>query len=158
MTRHVLCAYADGSDLHEVAANLIDRISTFVDSRSWICSGARVVNQQGDIGDPSLGPDDLPDWDVGISFDLPDPGYEPPDWFMDVEVTVQFLAQLHVGTGRDFIIGICDVSTGLGDDLFFVQSASPNLAKRRQILGVRDMCGPRAQGVLPWLCRLAHRD
>lgn len=139
MPRHALYAYVDGSDLHDVEAVLMKRLSSFLDSHAWVCSDAKVVNQHGDADDPSLGPDDLPDWDIGLNFALPDPGSEIPGWFADIEATAQFLAQLHVDTGRDFIIGIGDTTTGVSDDLFFVQSASPDLAKLRQIIGVGDV-------------------
>ena len=139
MSRHVLYAYVDGSDLHDIESVLMDRLSSFIDSRSWVCADPKVVNQHGDPSDPSLGPEDLPDWDIGLNFTLPDPGAETPSWFTDIEETARFLGRLHVDTGRDFIIGIGDTSTGISDDLFFVQSANPDLGKLRQIIGVGDV-------------------
>ena len=139
MSRHVLYAYVDGSDLHDTESALMERLSAFIASRSWVCTDTKVVNQRGSTDDPSLGPDDLPDWDIGLNFALPDPRAETPGWFADVEDTVRFLGQLHVDTGRDFIVGTGDTTTGIAEDLFFVQSASPDLSKLRQIIGVGDV-------------------
>ena len=139
MSRHVLFAYVDGNDLHDVESVLMERLASFIDSRAWVCTDAKVVNQHGDPDDPSLDPEDLPDWDIGLNFTLPDPGAETPGWFTDIEATAQFLGQLHMDTTRDFIIGIGDTSTGISEDLYFVDSASPDLDKLRQIIGVGDV-------------------
>ena len=139
MSRHVLFAYVDGNDLHDVESVLMERLTSFIDSRTWVCTDAKVVNQHGDPNDPSLGPEDLPDWDIGLNFALPDAGAETPGWYADIKATAQFLGQLHTETGRDFIIGIGDTSTGISEDLFFVDSASSDLAKLRQIIGVGDV-------------------
>lgn len=141
MSRCVLYAYVDGNDLHEVESFLVERLSTFIESREWICTGAKVVNQHGDPNDPSLNPEDLPDWDIGLNITLPDPGKETPGWFADIEDAALFLGQLHRDTGRDFVIGIGDTTTGVADDLFFVNSSNPDpdLFKLRQIIGVGDV-------------------
>ncbi len=139
MSRHVLYAYVDGSDLHDIESVLLERLSSFINSRQWACTDAKVVNHHGNADDPSLGPDDLPDWDIGLNFALPDPNSETAGWFADVEATAQFLGQLHVDTGRHFVVGIGDTSTDIADDLFFVQSANPDLTKLRQIIGDGDV-------------------
>ena len=69
---------------------------------------------------------------------LPDPGSEPLGWFADVERIASFLANLHVQTGRDFIIGIGDNERGFSEDLFSVDSADPDLGVLRKIIGVKD--------------------
>ena len=139
MARHTLYAYVDGSDLHDVEDMLIARLGKFVGSREWVCSDVVIVNQHGDPNDPSLGPDDLPDWDLGLNLALPDPGVEQPGWFADIESTAQLLGQLHAQTGRDFIIGIGDSERGISEDLFFVDSAEPDVSVLRQVVGVGDV-------------------
>lgn len=139
MSRHTFYAYVDGSDLHDLEETLFSRLNAFVGSRDWVCSNVVIVNQHGDPNDPSLGPDDLPDWDLGLNFALPDPGAERAGWFTDIESTAQFLGQLHADTGREFIIGIGDSERGISEDLFFVDSPTPDLSALRKIIGVGEV-------------------
>jgi len=46
---------------------------------------------------------------------------------------------LHREYGRDFFIGIGNAETGITDDLFYVSTASPDLARLRAIIGVGDV-------------------
>lgn len=131
MPRHVLYAYVDGSDLHDIADALVERFEAFVHGRAWICGQPTVVDQVAE-GDPSL----KPDWDLGINLDLPDIGSEPANWFSDVEEIARFLAELHRETGRDFVMGIAVTTTGISEDLFSVDSDTPDLALLRKIIGV----------------------
>ena len=133
--RHTLYAYVDGSDLHEVAAQLEQRFTEFVSQRQWVCGEAWVVNQQR-TDDPSLGPGDLSDWDIGLNLQLPDVGHEPPDWFSDIEAVALFLASLNSTMSRDFVVGVHDRETGFAEDLFFINSSDSNLDElRRFFLG-----------------------
>ena len=95
----------------------------------------RLTNQRRER-DPSLRPGDLPDWDLGLNLDLPDPPQEPEGWFEDVERIATFLAELHTVTGRDFVIGICDHERGFSEDLALIDSASVDLDFLRRIIGV----------------------
>jgi len=137
MARHTLYAYVEGSDFADVADELELRLFRFVDSGQWRYATPKIVNQR-HKDDPSLGPGDLPDWDLGLNIDLPDPPEEPAGWFGDIERIVGFLAELHVATGRDFVIGIGDNESGISDDLFGINSASPDVEQLRRFLGVRD--------------------
>ncbi len=132
-------AYVDGSDLHEVADLLDQRFSDFLASRTWACPDAWTVDQRQSDDDSSLRPGDLPDWELGINVTLPDPGQERLGWFKDIEAVVLFLGTLHKETGRCFVIGIADNKTGVADDLFFVRTVDPDLARLRQIIGVGDV-------------------
>ncbi len=138
MARHTLFAYADGNDLEEVARDLHRAFIDFVGGRKWICPNAWAVNQRHE-GDPSVGPGDLPDWELGLNIELPDPGQEPKGWYSDVEATVIFLARLHRSTGRSFAIGISDSRQGISEDLFYVDSHEPDLAELRAIIGVGEI-------------------
>jgi hypothetical protein len=138
MSRHTLYAYVEGSDLHDVAETLNLRLSAFLASREWHCAKVWLVNQSRP-DDPSLQPGDLPDWELGINLELPDPGRERPGWFSDIEAIARFFGVLHKDTGRCFVIGIGDNDTRISEDLFFVESASPDLSQLRQIIGVGQM-------------------
>jgi len=137
--RHTLYAYVVGSDLHAVADLLDQRFADFVSSRAWTCPNAWTVNQRQTDDDPSLRPGDLPGWDLGINVALPDPGEERPGWFGDIQAVAALLGVLHEETKRCFVIGIADKTTGVTEDLFDVQSASPDLDRLRQIIGVGDI-------------------
>ena len=45
------------------------------------------------------------------------------------------LAQLHSKFGRDFVIGIADIASGVADDLFHIESETPDLGKLRLLIG-----------------------
>jgi len=137
MPRQILYAYVDGSDLSEVADILDARFEEFVTGRHWIAGRASVVNQrQPDEFTTEAG--DLPDWDLGINLELPEPCGEPSAWFENVEAIARFLGTLHGECGRDFVIGIVDRQTFVSQDLFYVSTDSPDLLGLRAIIGVRD--------------------
>jgi hypothetical protein len=138
MPRHVLYAYVEGSDLDGIAEALEARFAGFVASRSWLSASASVVNQQHGP-DPTMQPGDLPDWDLGLNLELPDPGREPRGWFGDVEAIARFLGTLQRDCGRGFIIGIADTETGITEDLFHVSTDSLDLDNLRAIIGVGDV-------------------
>lgn len=135
MARHTLYAYVNGSDLHEVADDIELALEALVASTPWALLRPRIVNRK-HKRDDSYGPEDLTDWDLGLNLDLPDPGAEPAVWFQDVEQVAQVVGQIVARTGRKFVIGIGDSSTGVTEDLFDVESGEPDLAKLRTIIGV----------------------
>ena len=137
MSRHTLYAYVDGSDLHDLAAELESKFACFVNETNWHWGQPWVVNQKRE-DDPTLGIGDLPDWELGLNMDLPDPDKEPPGWFLDVEQIAAFLGMLHSETGRDFIIGIGDNERGISEDLFSVDRRDPDLGLLRRIIGVKE--------------------
>lgn len=135
MSPHTLYAYVDGADLDEIAVDLQTRFAAFVTSRDWwFRDAAWVVNQR--YGrETCTRPEDLPLWDLGLNLSLPNPGAEVSDWFGDVEAIAGFLGMLHREFGRDFVIGIADMKTGIADDLFFVTTDLPDMTKLRAIMG-----------------------
>jgi hypothetical protein len=137
MARHTLYAYVDGSDLHDIAVELEARLERFVEGEAWQVRTPSIVNQRRP-DDSTLKPGDLPDWDLGLNLDLPDPGEEPPGWFSDVERIARFLGELNASLGRDFVIGIDDKERGYGEDLFFVDSPAPDLRTLRQVIGAGE--------------------
>ena len=138
MPRHALYAYVDGADLDEVVAMLEARFTAFVASRQWVAGGASVINQRHGQ-DTCTQREDLPLWDLGITLELPDPGAERAGWFADVDAIAQLLGDLHRESGRDFIIGVAEIETGITDDLFTVSTDSPDLGRLRAIIGVTDV-------------------
>ncbi|MCI0680456.1 MAG: hypothetical protein L0Y71_00005 [Gemmataceae bacterium] len=134
MNRYVLYAYVDGADNAGIEAEIETSLRAFVAGRAWKLQPPIVVNQRRP-DDPSLGPNDLPDWELGLNLDLPALGSEPQGWFSDVEAVATFLAAMHDATGREFVIGIGDRETGITDDLFFVDCSNPDLATLRQVIG-----------------------
>jgi hypothetical protein len=136
MPRHTLFAYVDGSNLDDIADALEERLGAFVDGRRWVAGEAWVVNQQQELDESCTQPEDIPQWDLGLNLHLPDPGMEPAGWFADVEAIAGFLGTLHEEFGRDFVIGIADNQTGIGEDLYSIDDSSPDLEKLAQIIGV----------------------
>src|SRR5688572_14043286 len=98
MARHTLYAYVEGSDLEQVVDDIESRVARFVGETRWRHTTPRLVNQRRE-NDPSLGPDDLPDWELGLNVELPDAPAEPHGWFHDVQTIARFLAELHTITG-----------------------------------------------------------
>jgi hypothetical protein len=137
MNRHTLFAYVDGSDLEFVAADIESALERFLEAHSWRYAKPQLVNQRHQ-NDGSLRAGDLPDWDLGLNIDLPDAASEPPRWFSEIERVVAFLASLRSTCGRDFIVGIGDSDRGISEDLFSIDSASPDIAKLRRAIGVRS--------------------
>jgi hypothetical protein len=138
MPRHTRYAYVDGFDLEAVAAEIEERCDAFVPERHWRWRTPRVVNQRLEIDERHTS-NDLPEWELGINIDLPDPGAESPGWFSDVEAIATFLGTLHSRTGRDFVIGIADREHGYTEDLFAVQSEHPDLEQLRHLFGVENL-------------------
>lgn len=139
MARHTLFAYVEGFDLEHVHDRIVESLVGFVDSHAWRVLTPRVVDQRF-LGDSGLGPGDLPQWDLGLNVDLPDPGDAPPGWIADVEDVVRCIGRLHVDVERYFVIGLHDHLTGVNEDLFYVNTEKPDLAAMWKILGV----GPTA--------------
>ena len=135
MSMHTLFAYVDGFDLQDMADEVEKLCEAFVADRHWQFGTPWVVNQRLETGERHTS-NDLPEWELGINMDLPDPGCEPLGWFSDVEAIAEFLGTLHARTGREFVIGIADNQHGYSEDLFTVQSEHPDLEQLRQIIGV----------------------
>jgi hypothetical protein len=133
--RHTLYCFVDGSDLQETAPLIESRCSELAASNGWRYVKLQVVNRQ--LPRTSdMRPDDLPQWELGVTMALPDPEDEPKGWFADVERVALFAGGVHVETGRDFVIGIWDAERGISEDLFGVDTERPDLQRLRQLIGV----------------------
>lgn len=134
MARHTLYAYIEGYDNDAIAEPLEARLTQFVSNSPWAYTKPLVVNQRRD--DPTLRPGDLAPWEIGLNYNLPDPGHEPPGWFSDVEKIVSLLPELHGQFGRTFVIGFGDNDSGISEDLYFIDADEPNLQQLRAMFGV----------------------
>jgi hypothetical protein len=137
MAKHTLYAYVDGSDLHDIVGDVEAHLERFVEETPWHIRKPWLVNQRRET-DPSLSPGDLPDWEVGLNLELPEPGLGPSGWFQDVVRLANFLGELHALFGRDFVIGIADGERRISEDLFFITSRTPDLVELRQIIGIEE--------------------
>jgi len=142
MQRHTLYAYVDDSDLEDVAALIEERLVELAEAPGWVTSRPTVVNQKTNLSGSH--PDDLPDWDLGINLALPNLGDEPARWFGDVVRVVGYLAKLRSAFDREFVIGIADNVTGVTEDLFFIESDTPDLDRLQSAVGVRGGDLPQA--------------
>jgi hypothetical protein len=140
MSRHTLFAYVDGSDLDDIANAMQGRLRAFVEGRRWVANNeVWVVNQRLEYDASCSKPEDIPSWDLGLNLLLPDPGVEPAGWFADVEAIARFLGTLHEEFGRDFLIGITDNQTGIGEDLYSIDDSSPDVEKLAEIIGTSSI-------------------
>ena len=134
---HTLYAYVEGGDLAEIAPMVEARWAEFVRSGNWRLAPPVVVNQP-HPRTPDMRADDLPSWDLGVSFALPNPGEEPRGWFSDVERIAAFAGILYAQIQRPIIIGVWDARGRISEDLFDVDSPEPNIDELRAVLGVGD--------------------
>ncbi len=141
MRRQVLYIYVDGNDLDDVAARIEHDLEADLSRRTWSLARPSIVNQQHQP-DETVGPDDFPDWDLGVNLALPDAGAETPGWFTDVEYLVRCFATLSQSTGREFVLGIYDTILGVSDDLVSIDRADPDIEEIRAAIGV----GPTTAG------------
>jgi hypothetical protein len=132
MPSRTLYAYVDGADLEDIAADLETRFAAFINGRDWWMAGAAWVVNQKHRQETRTRPEDLPLWDLGLNLSLP--STESPIWFRDVEAIAEFLGMLHRECGRDFAIGIGDITTGIGGDLFYVETDLPDIARLRSVV------------------------
>jgi len=128
MPRNVLLAYVDGFDLDGIADQLQMRFDDFVSSRTWNAVEVSVVNMR-QPRNPEDSPEDLPQWDLGLNFTLPDRGEKNEIWKEDVHATVDFLSTLNEEFGRDFVIAVHDRVRGFNEDVASVASEPPDLEK-----------------------------
>ena len=124
--RNVLLAYVEGFDLHDIAERIEGRFRDFANGRTWKAQEIAVINERHPPC-PDDGPDDLPPWSLGLNFTLPDKNERRDDWHDDVRATVEFLVQLHVDFGRDFMIAVHDRVRGFNEDVASIRSTTPDM-------------------------------
>jgi hypothetical protein len=107
-------AYVDGSDLEDVFALIESEGHRFLVSRAWSVP-ARLISTHF-CRTPDLGPDDLPDWNLGFNLDISNDPTTYAAAFEDVRAIAQFVAKLHSASGREFVFGIFDHDSGIDED------------------------------------------
>lgn len=103
--------YVDGSDLEDVEGSLIEKLEHF--SLMWGVDSVRVVNDRFPRT-PDLAPEDLPDWNIGLNFEVK--SLSPAE----LRKLIDFLSHTSAQTGRDFVIGIWHPSKWISEDWCFV--------------------------------------
>jgi len=121
MAKLTLFAYVQGVDLEPVVEVVEARLDALVAERKWITKDVWVVNQRVDTK-----PGEVAEWDLGINLTLV-ASRRPKAWVEDVAAIATTFGALHGETGRKFVIGVHDAKTEETKDLFFVDSATPDL-------------------------------
>jgi hypothetical protein len=103
---NVLAAYTIGNDLKDVAPILHERFQQFVAEKHWPSSALFV--DQVHAPDPAF-PDWPPDWDMGLNLGLDEVGNSARR-SVAVKHLVDFLANLHDESGREFVLFMCSRS------------------------------------------------
>jgi hypothetical protein len=129
MRKHILYAYAEGSDFDLVARSITERLEEVVSTRTWTTGEASVVNQRTDDGTAEGS------WELGINLELPDPGLEPEDWFSDIEEIAVACNEVSRTHQVPFVIGISDQQTGIADDLFGLDGGFIDIERLKAIIG-----------------------
>jgi hypothetical protein len=126
----VLAAYADGSDLDDVAPTLRAAFERFAGSGAWSSPQVLVVDQR-QPPDPAE-PEFLPHSDLGLNLGL-DHLPTTVGWFAGVEALVGALRQLAADTGREFVLFLCSRSEPWRQEhLVFVGSGTVDLPWLRE--------------------------
>lgn len=125
MTRPVLYVYLDGC-APSVAGRIAAELERAVSVSKWVLAAPAIVNEVGSCGATS-GHRDLPPWDVGLELALPETGSEPCGWFRDVERFARMTGEVVSRTGCYFVIGIAECDAAVWEDLFVVDTATPDI-------------------------------
>lgn len=133
MAARTLYAYVDGRDHEDVVATIEERLDALVAGRTWISPDVWVVNQRSSPP-PGAKPGTPVDWDLGLNMTLAPSRKGAAGWIEDVLAIATALGALHRETRRRFVIGIHDAKTDRTNDLFVVETESPDLEKLRTAL------------------------
>lgn len=106
--------YVDGADLDQCEATLTRAFLEFVVTSNL---DAKVINDKYSRT-PDLGPEDLPDWNLGLNFSTAALSESVAN-----ELT-SFLTKLSQQTERDFVIGMWYPNKRMSDDLMFIGANS----------------------------------
>lgn len=134
---HTLYAFVEGNDLEEAAPEIVPALEEFLSSRSW-SRPTSLVNQIHPSTN-ALPAEDLPDWELGLLHELPNPGNDEPGWFSDIESIGVFLVELSQKTGRDFVIGLANIATGINEDIEWVQAGELDIESLKRGLGIAEV-------------------
>jgi hypothetical protein len=134
-TRYALYVYVDGYDLGCIAPVIGPKIDGFIGSRSWLGPKPWLVDSQGPK-EPSNG--DLPRWDFGFNFDLPDDTTQWSGLLADIEAIAVFARSLSTEMDHEFVMGAADRKTGDTWDFAFIGAEPVNMERIARALGVKS--------------------
>lgn len=103
--------YVDGSDLGDVESVLLPGFENF--AKTWDVESVRVINDKYPRT-ADLGPEGLPDWNLGINFEsesLP---------VSKIEQLMVFLSEISAESNREFVIGAWNPQAMISNDWCFV--------------------------------------
>jgi hypothetical protein len=103
--------YVDGSDLEQVEAVLLRAFEDF--TASWGVESVKLINDKHNRTS-DLGPDDLPDWNLGLNVEVDSLPREK------IETLMRFLSKIAAKTDREFVIGAWRTKTMVSEDWCFV--------------------------------------
>lgn len=110
--RFGIYAYVDGSDLHDVAVLLFRRLGEI--AREF--PNVRVIDDRFEKTS-DMHPDDLPDWNLGLNFDL------DRDSVCYVSRLLENIRSLAQESGRIFVVGYYDRHSKIDEDIGFIEPA-----------------------------------
>lgn len=105
-----LYIYIDGSDLEAYDAVLISAFTQL--AAKWSSVGALLINRRHPRA-PSMRPDDVTDWDLGMNLPLKNFGET------QAAELIPFAKALASQTGQEFVVGIAS-ENGITEDLVFL--------------------------------------
>lgn len=124
--RRVLYVYLDEREPNGAASRVAAELEHAVSGSKWVLGAPAVVHEVGSRSDSSK-LRDLPPWDVGLGLALPETGSEPCGWFRDVESVARITGDVVARTGCHFVFGIAECDAGVWEDLFVVDTATPDV-------------------------------
>lgn len=129
MAKNTLFAYFLGNDFTQFDALFVTHANQFIPGRTWICPDVRAVNQR------RTASDGVPEWELGLNLDLPDPYQEPFGWFADVEEIVIFCLACRAEFQHDMVVGISDNERHYSEDIIEITAEPPDLDYLRNFIG-----------------------
>jgi hypothetical protein len=130
MSKNTLYIYFLGTDFCDFVDIFVKHADQFIQSRTWICPDIWTVNQR------RTARDGVPEWELGLNLDLPDPHQEPPGWFTDVEEIVIFCIACRTEFRHDIEIGISDNERQHCEAIIEITAEPPDLDYLRDFIGI----------------------
>jgi hypothetical protein len=102
--------YFDGSDLHEIAEDFREEMKSLSERYHFLIFVDNLHPKE-----PDMEEDDLPDWDMGINFDLADPSEE------ELKELLSFFSGITDKYDHGFAVGYYEKKTGMNEDIGFLE-------------------------------------
>ena len=130
MPKYSLYAVIKGSELEDIAEEIVEFSEEYAASRSWVSTDVRAVNTRARA-----------DWGeilthAGLCISLPDTRDGSSDWANDVDAIIQFAIDLQVRFEREVHLGMCDNRSDCREDILEVDSPRPDTTYLKRYLGL----------------------